>query len=869
MKGQEIRRAFLEFFESKGHRIIKSSPLVPQGDPTLLFANSGMVQFKNVFLGQEDIGTKRATTSQKCLRVSGKHNDFENVGRTPRHHTFFEMLGNFSFGDYFKQDAISFAWEFVTEVIKLPKERLCVSVYEEDDEAFELWQKIAGLPPEKVARLGASENFWAMGDTGPCGPCTEIHWDLDPTQPGGIEEDPERFLEIWNLVFMQFDRDASGEMKPLPAPSVDTGAGLERMASVLQGVPTNFDTDLFDPIRARIQEICGKTYGEDPDATVSMRVICDHCRSTTFLVGDAVLPSNAGRGYVLRRIMRRAARHGVLLGIKEPFLYKLVESVAEAMRDNYPELDERRSYIEKVVKVEEERFLRTLEKGLKLLGDEQARIKADGKDVLDGAFAFKLYDTFGFPLDLTEDIGRSEGFAVDTEGFNKALEIQRVKSSKGGKFDAEAGLGDAIGELVSQGASTKFLGYDAVEADAEIIGIIKHGELVSEAGSGDDVEIVTNRTPFYAEKGGQVGDTGTINGATGHAIVTDTQTAGEGLSRHHAKVANGYLRVGDAVKMEVSVERRDNIRKNHTATHLIHYALHRVIGEDAKQAGSLVAPDRLRFDFTHFSAMSDEEIAEVERIANDLVMNCIPVQTDLKSYDEAVKSGAMALFGEKYGDEVRVVACGPSVELCGGTHVTNSGQIGPILVLGESSVAAGVRRIEAVTGPGAYAKMREALDAQHELARLYKVSGDEVVERVKATAEQVRQMEKEIARLKEKMTESANKDLIDAVQDVGGVKLLAAVAQASDADALRAQAAKLRDKIGSGVVVLGADTGGKAMLCVLVTKDLTDRYQAGKIIGPLAKIVGGGGGGKPDMAQAGGPNPAKLQEAVGAAASQL
>ncbi|MBZ0273623.1 alanine--tRNA ligase [bacterium] len=863
MLGREIRKAFLDYFAGKGHRVMRSSPLVPQGDPTLLFVNAGMVQFKNVFLGQEDIGTKRAATSQKCLRVSGKHNDFDQVGRTPRHHTFFEMLGNFSFGDYFKRDAIAYGWEFVTQTLGIPADRLTATVFEEDDEAEKLWLEISGLPEERVVRMGAEDNFWAMGDTGPCGPCSEIHVDMRPGAPGGIKDDPDRFLEIWNLVFMQFDRAADGTMKPLPAPSVDTGAGLERLAAVVQGVPTNFDTDLFAPIRERIAARAGKTYGEDADATVSMRVVCDHARSITFLIGDSVLPSNVGRGYVLRRVMRRAARHGVLLGIREPFLVDMVDGVVEAMRDQYPELVEQASYIKKVVRVEEERFLRTLDNGLRLLNQETANL--GGARVLAGDFAFKLYDTFGFPLDLTEDIGRSEGFTVDTKGFEAALANQRVKSSKGDKFDKEAGLGAALGELAGQGVVSHFAGYDSTELDAELVGIVIGGELVAQAGAGDTVELVFDATPFYGEKGGQIGDTGSLFGDGVRAEISDARWAGESLIVHHAKVTEGSVRVGDTLTLRVDSARRDLIRKNHTATHLLHHGLRAVLGKDAKQAGSLVAPDRLRFDFTHFAAMTDDEIREVERIANAMAMADYAVETRVLSYDDAVKTGAIALFGEKYGAEVRVVAAGDSVELCGGTHVARTGHIGPIFITGESAIAAGVRRLEAVTGPGAVERARRTFDAERKLTSLFKAPPEQVAERAEQVMDELHRVEKEAERLREKLTRLANKDLVDRAIDVDGTKLLAAVAQAPTANDLRVEAARLRDRLGSSIVALGAAVDGKAMLCVVVSPDLAKRFPAGKIVAPLAKMVGGGGGGKPDMAQAGGPDATKLDEAIASA----
>ena len=922
MLGSEIRKSFLEYFESKGHKAVKSSPLIPASDPTLLFVNAGMVQFKNVFLGQEEVGTKRATSSQKCLRVSGKHNDFENVGRTPRHHTFFEMLGNFSFGDYFKKEAIEFAWEFVTKILNISPDLLTATVFEEDDDAARLWAEISGLPPERIVRMGEEENFWSMGDTGPCGPCAEIHVDLRPGTPGGIKEDPERFLEIWNLVFMQYNRDDKGNMTPLPAPSVDTGAGLERIAAFLQGVPTNYDTDLFAPIRKQIADISGQKYGEDENATVSMRVICDHARAMTFLIGDAVLPSNLGRGYVLRRIMRRAARHGVLLGINKPFLYQMVDSVIEAMRDAYPELEQRQSYIQKVVLNEEERFLRTLPKGLAILnefmesptkyyqkrgGRSAGQLISDpsqkpppdirGDKVIYGEVAFLIYDTFGFPLDLTQDHARSKGWVVDERIFYWELERQRARSKKDGRFDKEAGLG-VLGELSTVHPKTEFVGYKETTSQAEVLAIVKDGELVSEAYENDKIEFITDKTPFYAEKGGQVGDTGVAKldysdakffpriiqieqskefnpdyGVLGprkpDIIVEDTQMAGDAFIVHKGFIKGGKLAVGMDIYLDVNPKHRNAIQRNHTATHLLHYALREVLGGDARQAGSLVAPDRLRFDFTHFQAVTDDELREVQRIANQLVLENKPVQTDVKSYDDAVESGAVALFGEKYGDEVRVVGCGVANELCGGTHVARSGDIGSIIITEESSIAAGVRRIEAVTGDGALEKIQSMMDAGKALTLLYKVPAEQILQRAQSVSDHVRELEKEIMGLREKLSAQSDGDLMDKVRDIGGVKLLAVVTQADDANQLRLQGIRLRDQLGSCVVVLGAEVKGKAMLCCLVTKDLTDRYKAGKIAGALAKIVGGGGGGKPDMAQAGGSNPSKLPEAIEAAAELM
>ncbi|MDP8225977.1 MAG: alanine--tRNA ligase [Candidatus Lernaella stagnicola] len=862
MTGNEVRKAFLDYFARQQHKVLPSSPLVPQKDPTLLFANAGMVQFKSVFLGEQDIGTRRATTSQKCLRVSGKHNDFENVGRTARHHTFFEMLGNFSFGDYFKHDAIRFAWELLTQVYKLDPDKMYASVFETDDEAADIWLNEIGVPKEHVVRFGEADNFWSMGDTGPCGPCSEILYDQGPEFAGTLE-DGDRYLELWNLVFMQYNRDESGVMTPLPRPSIDTGAGLERITAVLQGVETNYDSDLFTAIHRETSRLSGLTYGADPDMTVSMRVVADHVRAMTFLIGDGVLPSNEGRGYVLRRIMRRAARHGVLLGVREPFLFQVSGAVVETMCGQYPELRDRASFIAKIVKNEEERFLRTLENGLKLLNAELG--KAAG--VLDGEVAFKLYDTFGFPLDLTEDICRDRDVAIDQESFEKAMARQRAQSRAAWDGSGAAELADGHRELLAKGYTTEFVGYETLKSDAEVIGLILDGALVDQLTAGQKGELVVDVTPFYAEMGGQVGDRGRVLHGDALVDVTDAIQLGETLVSHHVKVQKGIVKVGDRVTMAIDPNRRRRIQRNHTATHLLHKALQEVLGPDAKQAGSLVAPDRLRFDFTHFTAMTPEELAAVERRVNELVMEDEAISVDQEDYKEAVKKGAMALFGEKYDAEVRVISIGAdtSCELCGGTHLQRTGQIGPFVIVHEGSVAAGVRRIEAVTGDGAVAHLQTNEERLRTTAELLKTTPGDLVDRTEKLLGELRAAHKDIERLKNQLAGQAGANILDEVIEHDGVKVLAATTHVADAAELRQFAVGLRDKLGSGVIFLAADGGGKALLLAMVTDDLTGRFHAGKIVGPAAKAIGGGGGGKPDLAQAGGKDVTRLDDAVAAA----
>jgi alanyl-tRNA synthetase len=867
MTGNEVRKAFLDYFVKQGHAAMPSSPLVPQKDPSLLFTNAGMVQFKSVFLGEQDLGVRRATTSQKCLRVSGKHNDFENVGRTARHHTFFEMLGNFSFGDYFKKDAIRFAWELLTDVYKLDPDKLYCSVFETDDEAADLWRTGVGVAPDRILRFGEKDNFWSMGETGPCGPCSEIIYDQGPAFAGTLTDGGDRYLELWNLVFMQYNRDSSGVMTPLPRPSIDTGAGLERIAAVLQGQPTNYDSDLFTAIHQETARLSGRVYGADPETTVSMRVVADHVRAMTFLIADGVLPSNEGRGYVLRRIMRRAARHGVLLGLREPFLYQVSGAVVETMKGAYAELADRASYIAKVVKNEEERFLRTLENGLKMLNAELERAKGE----LDGEIAFKLYDTYGFPLDLTEDICRDRNLTVNKETFARAMERQRVQSRAAWEGSGATELAPGHRELLARGVTTEFVGYDTLKADAEVVGLLRDGLAVDKLAAGELGELFVDATPFYAEMGGQVGDAGRVLHGDGLLEVTDARHVGETLVSHHVRVQKGEVAVGRRVTMAVDPVRRMRIQRNHTATHLLHKALQEVLGRDAKQAGSLVAPERLRFDFTHYSAMKQEELAAVERRVNELAMADDAVATTFKSHDEAVKEGAMALFGEKYADIVRVVAIGDGVsrELCGGTHLSRTGQIGPFVIVSEGSVAAGVRRIEALTGDNAVAHLQTADERLRTAADLLKTTPADLVDRAERLLAQLKTAEKEIEKLKARAAGQVGDGVLGQVVEFNGVKALAASVAIADPKELRTFAATLRDKLGSGVLFLAANAGEKALCIAMVTPDLVGRFHAGKIIQSAAKVLGGGGGGKPDMAQAGGPDVPKIDEAVATALAAI
>ena len=867
VSAEDIRERFLSYFESRGHRRVASASLVPQSDPTLLFVNAGMVPFKRTFLGEETRDYKRATSSQKVMRVSGKHNDLENVGRTPRHHTFFEMLGNFSFGDYFKQEAIEFAWELLTDEFAIEPSRLAVSVFREDDEAAEIWERSIGVPSDKIYRLDEEENFWSMGDTGPCGPCSEIHVDYGVRDdcPSAVCDpscDCGRWLEIWNLVFMQYNRDAAGTMTPLPRPCVDTGGGLERWASYLQGVRNNYDTDLFTGVLTRAQEIAGVSLGDDDEKDVSLRVIADHARAITFLIGDGVLPSNSGRGYVLRRILRRGARHGVLLGIEEPFLFQVAEVVIDEMSSAYPELAERRAYIADRIRRDEERFLETLSKGLGLLEDEVRKLKGQQEAVLPGDTAFKLYDTYGFPLDLTEDILRGHGLAIDQAGFDVSMESQRTRARAAWKGSGDAAVNEIYGRIANDYA-TSFRGYDALELESGVVALLENGEPVEAVGEGARVEVVTEETPFYAESGGQVGDRGVLVTASGRVEVEDTQKPSGDLIVHRGIVSKGRIEQGERVTLTVDAEARRATVRNHSGTHLLHAALREVLGPQAAQKGSLVGPDRLRFDFTHDSALASDEIERIEDLVNEWIERNEAASTRVLPYREAIEAGAVALFEEKYGDEVRVVSFADfSTELCGGTHAGATGDVGILKVVSESGIAAGVRRIEALTGMGALRHIREQERALHEVAQLLKTTPSELPGRVEKLLDDRRTAQREIDALKQAQRGDVASDALGDAKTLGDAKVLAVRVDGSDAQAMRQTADQLRDKLGSGVVMLVSETKGKVLLAVGVTKDQTKTWKAGDLVRELASIVGGGGGGRPDFAQAGGKDVSKIDAAI-------
>jgi alanyl-tRNA synthetase len=868
MNSRDVRNTFLSYFNSQGHTVVPSSSLVPHGDPTLLFTNAGMVQFKRTFLGEEQRPYVRAASSQKCVRAGGKHNDLENVGYTARHHTFFEMLGNFSFGDYFKEGAIQMAWELLTKKYGLPKDRLWATVYHEDDEARELWQKIAGLPPERIIGLGEKDNFWAMGDTGPCGPCSEIIFDqgeavaCGPDCGIGVCE-CDRYLEIWNLVFMQFNRTADGVMTPRPRPSIDTGMGLERLSAVLQGVHSNFDTDLLRPIIGRVEDLAGLAYGaDDSKKSVAFRVIADHARATAFLMADGVLPSNEGRGYVLRRIMRRALRYGRLLDLKTPFLPAVTRKVVELMGDIYPELVEAQTLINQVVTNEEERFAETLDHGLKLLAEEVAAIRGQGGQVLPGAVAFRLYDTYGFPLDLVQDALREEGLDLDIPGYEKHMQVQR-EASRASWQGGAAGEIPAVYQELAEESPTEFLGYQTLRADSPIQVLIKGEVRVDRARAGDQVEIITAATPFYGESGGQVGDTGVISGEGFTVEVTNTTRLPNDIFVHQGVVKTGEIGVGTTAHLEVDASRRRAIARHHTATHILQAVLQRELGGHVKQSGSLVAPERFRFDFTHFAAITPDELAKIELELNAAVLENLPVETSIMSMAEALKSGAMALFEEKYGDRVRLVAIpGISKELCGGTHVSRTGDIGLVKIITEAGIAAGIRRIEAVCGLEALKLVREEEEELSQAAGLLKAGRGELLDRLAKVLKRTRELEKEVTALKGRLTAVQAGDLLEQVRQVDGVPVLALEVEAGDPKGLREFAAKLSNRLKSGIVVLGSRGDDKAMLIALVSKDLTSRFNAGEIIRELAPLVGGSGGGRADMAQAGGPDKEKVAEAI-------
>ncbi len=879
----EIRSTFLDYFKKNGHEIVPSSPLVPRNDPTLMFTNAGMVQFKNVFTGLEQRPYTTASTAQKCVRAGGKHNDLDNVGYTARHHTFFEMLGNFSFGDYFKERAIELAWNLITKEFGLDAKRLLVTVYHTDDDAFNLWKKIAGLSDDRIIRIATSDNFWAMGDTGPCGPCSEIFYDhgdhIWGGPPGSPEEDGDRFIEIWNLVFMQFEQITKQERVDLPRPSIDTGMGLERVAAVLQGKHDNYDIDLFRALIEASEEATGvKAEGEH---RASHRVIADHLRSSAFLIADGVLPSNEGRGYVLRRIMRRAMRHAQLLGAKEPLMWKLLPALIQQMGRAYPELVRAEALTSETLKLEETRFRKTLERGLSLLNDATSDLHKG--DSLDGETAFKLYDTYGFPLDLTQDALRARGIGVDISSFTDAMERQKAEARSHWTGSGDKATETIWFELKEKLGATEFLGYDTETAEGVIQAIVRDGVAVDSAAAGDKVQIVVNQTPFYGESGGQMGDTGVISGDNGKLAVGDTQKKGEGLFVHSSEVSEGKIKVGDAVVLTVDHNRRSRLRANHSATHLLHEALREVLGTHVAQKGSLVAPERLRFDVSHPKPMTAEELKVVEEMANEIILQNSPVTTRLMSVDDAIAEGAMALFGEKYGDEVRVVSMGQgvrgiksgkpySVELCGGTHVTATGQIGLVRILGESAVGAGVRRIEAVTGESALGYLAEQDERVKNLASTLKVQPADVVSRVEALMDERRKLERELADAKRKLAMGGGQGgSADAIRDINGVKFLGKAISGVDPKDLKGLADEAKAGLGSGVVALiGVSEDGKASAVVAVTEDLVGRFSAVDLVRVASAALGGkGGGGRPDMAQAGGPDGAKADEAIEAIAAAL
>jgi len=873
MTGNEVRRTFLEYFQKHNHKIVRSSSLVPQDDPTLLFTNAGMVQFKRSFLGEENRGYVRATTSQKCVRAGGKHNDLENVGYTARHHTFFEMLGNFSFGDYFKEKAIEFAWDLLTNGYGLPAEKLYASIYLDDDEAYDLWHRNIGVPDERIARFGEEDNFWAMGDTGPCGPCSELL--LDRGAEYGCERpdckvgcECDRYLEIWNLVFMQFNRDADGKMTPLPKPSIDTGLGLERMATLLQNKTTNYETDLILPIIQKAEELSQKKLGESHEDDVAMKVIADHSRAAAFLISDGVLPSNEGRGYVLRRIMRRAIRYGRNLGLTKPFLHTTASVVFDIMAEAYPELQASQAFITNVIQNEESRFSETLDFGLRLLNDSLAELRAKGKDQVPGDIIFKLYDTYGFPVDIVRDVVRDEDMRLDMQGFDTAMNAQRERSRTVAAFSE---INEAYKALSSKGIQPEFMGYEHDSLTAQVLLLVSAGQQIDTAEEGQEIELVADKTPFYAESGGQVGDTGSIVSIDGQnefeMRVSDTIKDPTGLIIHKGKLIAGQIRTGNKAVLKIDMVKRQATALNHTATHILHYALRKTLGEHVKQAGSLVAPDRLRFDFTHFSQVTEAQLNEIEKIVNLRIQSNVPVDTQEMDAEDAFNSGATALFEEKYGERVRVVSLADfSMELCVGTHTQRTGNIGLLTIISESSVASGVRRIEALTGAAALDHLQQTTHIVQESTRLLREQPDGLAQRIQKLLVQVKQQEKEITDLKAKLYRQTADQAEDEIKTVNKIKLLVKKVEVDTPAALRDLADQYKDQLGSGIVILGCQAGAKALIITVVSKDLTQQLQAGNIVNKLAGFVGGKGGGRPDMAQAGGPKPEHIDEALAAAA---
>ena len=869
MTGNDIRSAFLRFFEQQNHRVVKSSPLVPKDDPTLLFTNAGMVQFKDVFLGREKRDYVRATSSQKCVRAGGKHNDLENVGHTARHHTFFEMLGNFSFGDYFKAGAIAMAWEFLTKTLGLPADKLWITVYRDDDDAFDIWHRQIGIPTDRIVRMGEKDNFWSMGDTGPCGPCSEILIDQGPALGTGPEDvlggEGDRYLELWNLVFMQYNRDAQGNLTPLPQQNIDTGMGLERIAAIMQDVHSNYDTDLLRPLISTVEEMIGTAYGSEAKDDVSMRVIADHMRTGVFLLGDGVMPENTGRGYVLRRIIRRAARHGKMLGFTEPFLYRLVDTVMQIMGQAYPELERSRQYITKVLLGEEERFLNTLHQGLREIDTLIEKHQADGTRRIAGDEAFRLYDTFGFPIDLAEEVAQEAGMQLDRSGFEAVLEATRQQARETWKGSGEIQVAPVYPAVLQRAGASEFFGYDLTQSTSPLVAILVQGQEVPTATTGQQVELVFAHTPFYGEAGGQIGDTGRAV-APEHGVeveITDTQKPLPDLIVHHGVVRRGTLQRDMTMHLEIDSARREAIRKNHTATHLLHAALRQILGDHVKQAGSLVAPDRLRFDFTHFARLTQRDVDRVEDLVNEHVWTDTPVQTALMNLEDALKSGALAFFGEKYGEEVRTIEVpGFSKELCGGTHVRATGEIGFFTVTYEGGIGAGIRRIEALTGPGAFQRFKHDARVLSDVRQLLKAQPDEELEKLQRITAQQRELERQFESLQMRLATAQSQDYFSQVQTVNGMKVLALRLENFDRKALRAFVDTAKERLGSGVVVVGSAEDGKVNLVAGVTPDLTARISAGTIVGEIAALTGGKGGGRPDMAQGGGTDVTKLAEAL-------
>jgi alanyl-tRNA synthetase len=867
MTSQRIRETFLEYFARRGHKVVKSSSLLPKDDPTILFTNAGMNPFKNVFLGLETRGYSRAVSVQKCLRVSGKHNDLETVGRTAKHHTFFEMLGNFSFGDYFKKEAVGFAWELMTGVFALDQARLYATVYEEDDEAYRIWAEDIGVPSGRIFRYGKKDNYWSMGETGPCGPCSELHWDLgediEPGEPRAlIEKGSDRFVELWNLVFMEKNQDGKGGLTPLPSPSIDTGMGLERMAAVLQGKRGNYETDLFMPLIEAVCESARRDYPAGDAGDISVRVIADHIRAVTFLLGDGVTPANDGRGYVLRRLIRRAFRHGNLIGIDRPFLYKLIGGVGDIMKDAYPELLASVNYISRVCLAEEERFASTLTSGSRIFDQFVAETRKEGRTTISGDRAFKLYDTFGFPLDLSEELAAERGLTVDGEGFSRELEVQRDRARLSWKGEIKQKARMASEELKDLNVRSE--AHETAEIpDAEVLAVLKDGKRAAGLGPGEEGDVVLDRTPVYAEAGGQVGDTGVLKNSRFSGLIGNAYYLMPEIIAHRVKVLAGTLAPGDRVDVRADIARRRAISGNHTATHLLHAALRQVLGDHVKQAGSLVSDKRLRFDFSHFGAMRPEEVRKVEDLVNEKIREDIDVTTRVTSLEEGVREGAMAIFEEKYSETVRLVRVGDfSKELCGGIHVQSSGEIGMFKILSESSVAAGMRRIEAVTGEEAFRHVQELEDLMTGVEQGLGVPRREVAARIEKLRASLEEAEKEVRALRRKLAREQFGDAGDGVRTVMGIPVLVRKAEGLDMNELRDLSDSLRQKVGSGVVILGSARGDKVFLVVSVSKDLTQKVQAGAVIKELAPLVGGGGGGRPDFAQAGGTNPAALDDAL-------